>query len=645
MQPDLPFIQSAPALWSKLIECAGLQLTPDRSSSRGYDDEIYGEIRRAIVGSDPGEFEKLLVDRRVTVEHLLTAFFTATAPFARMLIRILQLYQKAAASKGSTNINISIQTNEMDGKFEFDLNAFMHQVKLTEFALITQNMRMWSHDDMWNAVRLLPENNWSQVKILDDSVRSWIVAYQKRDHEFPSLPPFRRTGVSWIDETLAKLEADLNGIIDRARELFGGYQGIRFDRSLPSEPADLPWSAEDIRRATHDFWPLELVIGMQATLEEIHSNPSSQAALTTLNNVRGLIDRLKSVEVSREERIEKLLEILGLPVWKRREAMYAVWVCASVLLDLDYCDVQFDVKDGTLEFPFRATKVAELTRADHPTRRIEFWSELRTPAAELVGKRTSAIQPDYRFRVVDDGKPPLDVVLIECKQYKRSSVSNFSSAIIDYATACPSARVFLCNYGPVGESVVQRVRERRPEVANRIDAQGLVRPQGDGELRLRKAMRDALAPYLRPPDGIGWPVKSVKIELTWISRHTDLDLHVRQGSHWTNFSAPTGIPGSMYSEDQRGDREPASSEDINLKLSGNEPYSIFVHRYGGPATLQQTGAEVLILGFPSMEKGYFHVSEGVGDWWHVADLRLGFSEPIPVDKILREISSRTNGSG
>ena len=298
MQPDLPFIQSAPALWSKLIECAGLQLTPDRSSSRGYDDEIYGEIRRAIVGSDPGEFEKLLVDRRVTVEHLLTAFFTATAPFARMLIRILQLYQKAAASKGSTNINISIQTNEMDGKFEFDLNAFMHQVKLTEFALITQNMRMWSHDDMWNAVRLLPENNWSQVKILDDSVRSWIVAYQKRDHEFPSLPPFRRTGVSWIDETLAKLEADLNGIIDRARELFGGYQGIQFDRSLPSEPADLPWSAEDIRRATHDFWPLELVIGMQATLEEIHSNPSSQAALTTLNNVRGLIDRLKSVEVS-----------------------------------------------------------------------------------------------------------------------------------------------------------------------------------------------------------------------------------------------------------------------------------------------------------------------------------------------------------
>jgi hypothetical protein len=96
---------------------------------------------------------------------------------------------------------------------------------------------------------------------------------------------------------------------------------------------------------------------------------------------------------------------------------------------------------------------------------------------------------------------------------------------------------------------------------------------------------------------------------------------LRQGLHWTNYRTPQGISGSKYLEDQRGDRERMSTEEISLRLSGDKPYSIFVHRYAGPATLQQTGAAVLLLGFDISVDAFFKVPKGTGDWWHVADLR------------------------
>jgi hypothetical protein len=119
----------------------------------------------------------------------------------------------------------------------------------------------------------------------------------------------------------------------------------------------------------------------------------------------------------------------------------------------------FHVKDGHLEFPFAPNKIATITQPEQPSRRIELWSELRTPAVNLLGKRKRAIQPDYRYLLIDGKKKPADVVILECKQYKKSSASNFSEAIIDYARACPSASVILCNYGPVLDSVLKRVRE------------------------------------------------------------------------------------------------------------------------------------------------------------------------------------------
>jgi hypothetical protein len=161
-----------------------------------------------------------------------------------------------------------------------------------------------------------------------------------------------------------------------------------------------------------------LVDGLQWVTSRLIKKPDDELALSTLAQVRDRIDALQTFKVTHQERIEKLFEVLSLPVWKRREAMYSVWVCAVALLDLRPYQTSFHVKDGHLEFPFAPNKIATITQPEQPSRRIELWSELRTPAVNLLGKRKRAIQPDYRYLLIDGKKKPADVVILEWKQYK-----------------------------------------------------------------------------------------------------------------------------------------------------------------------------------------------------------------------------------
>ena len=60
MQVDVPFIRSATALWNKLIDCAGLQLTAEgladtmtRFMRKSVEDSIVGSINLRVFRSLP----------------------------------------------------------------------------------------------------------------------------------------------------------------------------------------------------------------------------------------------------------------------------------------------------------------------------------------------------------------------------------------------------------------------------------------------------------------------------------------------------------------------------------------------------------------------------------------------------------------
>ncbi|MBF0321129.1 MAG: hypothetical protein HQL01_15145, partial [Nitrospirae bacterium] len=49
--------------------------------------------------------------------------------------------------------------------------------------------------------------------------------------------------------------------------------------------------------------------------------------------------------------------------------------------------------------------------------------------------------------------PSQTVVVVECKQYQKASVENFSSALIDYANGRPNAKVLIVNYSNIPQSI------------------------------------------------------------------------------------------------------------------------------------------------------------------------------------------------
>ena len=488
---------------------------------------------------------------------------------------------------------------------------------------------MWGLHSLLFPDSLLPERH----ALPKTPETDWLTRYRgNRDHDFPHFPGFSDVGVDWVDELLMRIGNDLNAFLARGRELFGTYGNLNKGVRIPAELDDPSWSSSDVERAAHDFWPATIVIGLQALSEQLASDPNSPSALSAMREVKNYVDGLARSKATREEKIEKLLGVLSLPVWKKREAMYSVWVCAAALLDPRDCRVDYHVGSGRLEFPFRPRKIATITQPERPNQRIEFWSELRTPANDLVGKRKSAIQPDYRYQRFGRDNKPIDVLLLECKQYKKSNVSNFAAAIIDYARASPGAEVLLCNYGPMLPSVKQRVQSFAPEISDRVEAIGDIRPENDGEFRLRKCLRSALEQLIIPPGELCWPPGEILIELTWDSKNTDLDLHLKQGDTWVNFQTPNGILGASYREDQRGEQHLRSREQVRFQPRGAKVYSILVHRYSGDFSLQQVGAEIKIFHSAGFED--LIVPEGAGDWWYVADLRLGSSAPIVVGRII-----------
>jgi hypothetical protein len=391
-------MRSAVGLWDSLRQSAGLQVSRNPKSLRGYDDVISTQLRMKLFGDAAGNFRKLIVERHISLDHLLTAFLQATAPFSRMLNRILQMYQAAAAVEGQENLKMVIQLDQMKRqKLEFDLEEFTKQVRAFEAATLSEQLRFWPQNEMWRLHSVLFPDGRAREDHISPSAPAadWLAHYKgNRTHEFPALPEFQKLGIDWVDELLLKLGDDLNAFLARGRELFGTYSNLSDPISVPVELDDPLWPASVVRVVAHDFWPATVVIGLQRLCDQLKEDPRSGTALSAMSEIRDLVDNLKTTRTTQEEKIKKLLDVLNLPVWKKREAMYSVWICAAALLDLRDCRVEYQVSNGCLEFPFRPRKIAIISQPEKPKQKIEFWSELRTPATELVGKRKSAIQPD-----------------------------------------------------------------------------------------------------------------------------------------------------------------------------------------------------------------------------------------------------------
>lgn len=629
-------------IWLKLQSHAGLTISTGEGNVASYDDAFVQELRNDLFGGEKGDFAQLLEHYAVPPERLLTSFFRALAPYPRMAGDILKMFETASAKRSNANLRLAVDVDGIDTALEFDLSAFRETVRKLDSITVLLSARQWnvdnasSIDHAFARSGLIPgmfslDAQPSPPLLESEALRDWIAA-MKSGHRFPKLPPPPVIGHAVFDKLAGDLWFDFQDFHTTARELYGSY-----DKIVPGGLKEdvCGWDRRLLSNFAHDFWPQRTVhlIGLLGDI--LRRNPDDPNATSCLDSVIEAVAAFTLPPRPREELIETVEVILSLPVWQKRHEFYSVWVASLITNTLDPYLLDFHVHDATLAFPFRPVHFASFGSSD--SKSIELWSELRSPAIDPVG-RVAEVQPDYRIRWpekawTNDGTTP-DVMIVECKQYRRSSTRNFSKALIDYARAAKQAKVLLVNYGPVGQQVLAAVTQ---DVAGRCHPIGRVFPGGDGLPEATDAIRE-IGKNLGPVAGPGWTIDIIDIELTWRGQGIDLDIFVTTRDAACGYDSPDGLPEVFFYGDDLGNGVGVHRELLTITPKTSERFDIVIRAHSGAKAVGEAKVSVKWRRGAVTDTRDFLVLADARDW-HVASFIRGHSTPYGIDLPAQEFQS------
>ncbi len=445
-------------IYQYLIEEGGLD-------PKFYDKQFVADLC-AYLGFHKGcDLKKKL--KTTSPEKFMEAFFKALEPYAQMMSDLCVFFYKHRIKKTNRSMKILFDFGKGIEDLEFDLNHFREI--LWKYKRIRSRITIYSLNikDLWKLVKIF-RNWWSINEIRNKVVMRWLIDYERGVFRDPG-PVYiellhqtqeevlRKSIKAWVDivEAIRKISfkrSDLKKFIS---------QGIKRkkDEALPEtyRVLELPefedWSPNDLAYLDDDQWSYTFLKGIAAFLE--NCSPTEDCYLVVIENLKQFFDKIPHAHIETEDLIKKFLEILNLPIWRRRHELYQAWVLTQVDKALeDYERIVHHV-NGNLVFRFSGTHIASFETING---RLHLWSELRSPLKKPVGKsRKKGIQPDYRITYEPISEPTKTLITIECKQYRYPSLKNFSDAIIDYAKGCPNSKIILVNYGKIPEKIYKNI--------------------------------------------------------------------------------------------------------------------------------------------------------------------------------------------
>lgn len=675
---DNMIYHSAESLWLALITRAGLDVggaeatgrsllrwRKDRErSARGapYDVGLADDLRAALFGSAEGSLLSLLKTSKppISAETLLRAFLRALQPFALMKVDILEMLSAAGARASDSNIKIRFQFDESEDPLDLLLQEFREQIETVERVAVEVRTCAWTPSDFWRLPRVAEDLIGGYGDELmgplapgDDVIQRWRERYMatRRYEPFPEMAPL---GFDPLDVRLRTVVALLQDMLAAFRRHGDDRDALRDAGYGPSgetiDPIGL--SIRDLYLTESDLWVSAMAEWLLRLRAAVLSPRVDRALLVAkiVKEVDAIIPPADGPTSLIEQLQSRLDEILNLPIWKRRNEVYAVWIGSQIWQALKNAwDFRFHVHDDTLSFAFGGVHLATLIGANSNDV-IQWWTELRTPATRLPsGKRTTGIQPDYRLQRAPFSHPESDVLIVEVKQYKQSGKANFVAAIEDYAFACPKARVILANYGPISAATVGALSASAQQRSGLFSH---VRPDRAAEASaLREAMLQAVpaalgrAPVVVPTARAAESevVRGTihRVELTWDSSPRDLDLHVLgdDGQGLDRIDVHYGDPlyrtRIVYHGDVTNGFGPETVSVDDLHGS----YLVCVHQFSLDGSIATGDVEVKIFRFEpdDPESMYIHCSgTGSGRWWIVCRLDCFSGAVTPIDRLVSD---------
>jgi hypothetical protein len=404
------------------------------------------------------------------------------------------------------------------------------------------------------------------------------------------------------------------------------------------------WSPRILRGIDSDHWAGSLARGAYHKAEQISemSSPERQQAADKLRNqIEDVFSKVPRLQVTGETIVRHLEEFLNLPIWKHRHELYSVWISTQILNALDRMSTRIHQVNGNLIFSFSGTHLAT---SDAFEPRLHVWAELRSPLIGPIGKsRKSAIQPDYSLITDPVTSPEASILEVECKQYIRPSVANFSAALLDYAKGRPNVHVILVNYGPANQSILNNLD---PYIRLRTSLIDIMRPDSK---TAQDEFRWIIHEVLTRRYGSYRKINSEKLDLTsarrivlsWREQPRDLDLHliidtIEGDIYKVNFSERGDIikiPWAQLNDDERYGHGPEVIK-VNRWIDGR--YHFAVHNYSNDCALIGCGASV------TFDCGHHHCSfqypiEGNGRWWSVFALDTKSGTIDIINKVVEDL--------
>lgn len=480
---------SSPELWERLI--AGGDLQPD-----GYDQPLVDELRRRLHLPEALSMPQALAG--TPIEHFVAAFFEVNEPFVEMWEDLLALFERAAASTGSQQLDIAYDFSSATRprKLRFTLDHFRKTIARVRQLMVRFDLSRAGADDLWKLVHAYEGTHVGRRNAAHSNPDIARFARACRQETYPDRMPARPTSSDARLDALVSETWALGGVIlADLRAVFGDHRSLAaaFRRESQSVPVPSGLAYRELLMVESDFWLTALVEAAAVELANPHQ-PTDHLA----HVLDTLLEPLRNHDPSLRVPQERLEELLSLPLWKHRYDLYANWVTTQVVAALDDQAPRLHAAAGAISFSFRGTHLATF---DAPMPRIHLWTEYRSDFKDRAfsgGGLTTRIQPDIVL-CRDPITAKLIPLVVECKQYRKADNQAFATALKRYARGHRDATVVVVNYAGGREpTILSRVP---PEVRDRTAFIPYLRPNSPAALaRFRRIVRASIGLTDDPDD-------------------------------------------------------------------------------------------------------------------------------------------------
>ena len=545
-------------LWDRFSKTADFK-------SNEYDKTLLAEIKEELGFDKNCDVCIELAAQNTTSEQLLAVLLKTMRPFSIMLSDLLNMFEAAAAQFSDKNIQIKFDFENAEDSFDLNLNRFRVHKEMVGKAVYYE-LRLDDSNPWKQFIGPLEEitgidnplGGYNLAPPYTEDVKKWLKAYEDKNYQsnwpdwFPKSP---QSGVERIDELIADIWEIPRAAVESYRKCYKEELGR--SASLMSQEGK---THSIFFQAETDHWVQRFIADICYLAKMVKAN-QNEIDIQKLGAFHDQLPLLKN-------ELKRYLDILNLPVWEKRYALYSAWVSTQIVDAFDKNDVNFHVVKGVLSFSFGGSLIANIR---HESLDLKLVAELRTPYANVRGHgRKSSIQPDYSLCINDESDPKNTVLVVECKQYKKASKKNFIDAIIDYTGGRPIAQVMLVNYTPIPNSIKSSLS---PKVSDRVPFFDTLIPGDESCETFKKAVLESL------------PKESL-VSLSWKEKPLDLDLMLiitapdgkKTEVNYSNMGRLDQFPYAILNKD---DRNGNGLEKIRALSYRSLKYDFYVQNYSG----------------------------------------------------------------